>query len=108
MALHLARVTGTLGEVDRNILASKCPSVSWDTFAEVLAEVSDFLEKCTRKDEIALMADVVTQHCWPKGQEELRLAFDKEPASFRHLLNQAENPGALGVCRSGSQTPAEG
>ena len=96
MALYLARVTGTLGEVDRSILASKCPSVSWDTFAEVLAEVSDFLDKCTRKDEIALMADVVTQHRWPKGQEELRLAFDKEPASFRRLLNQAQNPVAAG------------
>ena len=96
MALTLARVTGTLGEVDRSILASKCPSVSWDTFAEVLAEVSTFLDKCTRKDEMALMADVVTQHRWPKGQDELRLAFDKEPASFRRLLNQAQTPVAAG------------
>ena len=96
MALHLARVTGTLGEVDRGVLASKCPSVLWDKFAEVLAQASTFLDKCTRKEEIGLMADVVTQHHWPKGQDELRLAFDKEPASFWRQLNQAQNPMAAG------------
>ena len=62
----------------------------------MLVEVWDFLDKCTRKDEIALMKDVVTQHRWPKGQEERHLAFDKEPASFRRLLNQARNPVAAG------------
>ena len=93
LALYLGRIFGTLGEVDRSRLASKCPGVSWDTFAEVLSDVSTFLGTCTRKEE---MADVVTQHRWPKAQDELRIAFEKDPSSFRRLLNQTTNPVCAG------------
>ena len=101
LALYLGRISGTLGEMDRSILASKCPGVSWDTFAEVLPEVSTFLGTCTRKEEIALMADVVTQHRWPKAQEELRIAFEKDPSSFRRRLNQTTNPVSAGSIMMG-------
>ena len=96
LALYFGRISGTLGEGDCSILASKCPGVSWDTFAEVLSEVSTFLGTCTRKVEIALMADVVTQHRWPKAQDVLRIAFEKDPSNFRRLLNQTTNPVSAG------------
>ena len=91
LVLYLGRISGTLGKVDRGILASKCPRVSWDTFAEVLPEVFTSLGTSTRKEEIALMADVVTQQCWPKVQDELRMTFEKDPSSFRQLLSQTNN-----------------
>ena len=66
--------------------------MSWDTFAKGLSEVSTFLGPCTRKDEIALIADVAMQRRWPKAQDELRVALKKDMSSFRGLLNQMTNP----------------
>ena len=86
MALYIARVTGTLGQGDCNVLGSKCPSISWDTFAKVLAEVSSLFDKCTRKEEIGQMADVVTQH---RGGGGMRFSFLAFSAFYSHFLGMS-------------------
>ena len=60
LALYAAKLSGTMGKMERSTLATKVRGVSWATFTEVLEEVSTFLEGCSETDEIALLADVVT------------------------------------------------
>ena len=78
------------------ILASKCPGGSWDTFAEVMYEVSTFFESCSRKEEISLMTDVVTEHRWPKAEKDLRISFEKDSSHIHQPLNWAFHPVAAG------------
>ena len=96
MALYFLRISGMLREVHRSMPPNKCPAVSWDTFREVLSEVVAFLQSCRCKHDFSLPANVVTWHCWPEAQEELRIAFEKDSLHFRWLLNQTVHPVAAG------------
>ena len=87
LSLYAAKSSGTLWKMERSILATKVPRVSCAMFADVLEQVSTFLEGCFEADEIDLLADVVTQHLWPQGEDALRVELEKDPGHFRRHLN---------------------
>ena len=68
LALYAAKLLGTPGKMERGMLATKVPGISWPTFAEVLEEVSPCLEGCSEADEIALLADVSRSTGGPGGR----------------------------------------
>ena len=57
LALYAAKLSGTLGKMERSMLATKVAWVSWATFTDVEGVVSAFLEGCSDADEKALPAD---------------------------------------------------